>query len=271
MDRQPQRLVDSLPESDPLQRALRDAQNAVGDAQRVQALRARLGSLPSPSAPPTVGVSFSIGRWLVAGGLVVGGALGWRAVSQVAEAPPLVAPQVVMEPVAVAPIAVSPPDKAKSLAVVEVPATPVEVSNKPPASRRRKQVAPLDVSNVAQTPASKVQEPTTQDPKSELLLLQQAIRSLAQNPRGTMALLDEHLQRFQNGVFAQERESLRVDALRALGRIGDARAQAKGFLKAFPQSPQRLRLQRSLAESSMADHKSTPLRPLTSQNKEVLP
>jgi outer membrane protein assembly factor BamD (BamD/ComL family) len=45
-----------------------------------------------------------------------------------------------------------------------------------------------------------------------------------------------HERRFPNGRLAEEREALRVKALRGLGRADDARRAATEFRKQFPRS-----------------------------------
>jgi hypothetical protein len=62
----------------------------------------------------------------------------------------------------------------------------------------------------------------------------------------TLALVDELERRFPSGTFAQEREVLRIEALTRVGREDEARARARAFLSAHPESAHRPRLERLL-------------------------
>jgi hypothetical protein len=63
----------------------------------------------------------------------------------------------------------------------------------------------------------------------------QALR--AGDPAGALALLDEHARAFPDGVLAEERSAERVTTLCALGRLGEARAEAAHFLANHSESP----------------------------------
>jgi len=105
---------------------------------------------------------------------------------------------------------------------------------------------------------------------SEVRLLKRAQRSLELDPAGALGLLELHAASFPGGTFEQEREGLRVDALRQLGRLREARREAAWFLQRFPRSPQRLRMQR-LLENAAGDHKNAVPQAPTEHNQEVLP
>jgi hypothetical protein len=68
------------------------------------------------------------------------------------------------------------------------------------------------------------------------------------DPNSTLQLVDEQARRFPHGTFAQEREVLKIDALVALGRSGEARDRARAFLAQHPESAHRPRLERMLAQ-----------------------
>jgi hypothetical protein len=77
--------------------------------------------------------------------------------------------------------------------------------------------------------------------EAELALIQRA--RATSEPDATLALLRQHAERFPDGVFAAEREVLRVEQLCALGRPSEAEAIAASFLARRPQHPLRARIQ----------------------------
>ena len=74
--------------------------------------------------------------------------------------------------------------------------------------------------------------------RDESLLISGARSTLrAGNAASALQLLDHAASRFPQGVLVQEREALRIEALVALGRTGEARARAQAFITAYPNSP----------------------------------
>jgi hypothetical protein len=71
----------------------------------------------------------------------------------------------------------------------------------------------------------------------ELRLLTEAQRTLQSDPAKALGLCDEHAKRFPASRFAQERDTLAITALMALGRTADARKRADAFKVAYPDSP----------------------------------
>ena len=72
---------------------------------------------------------------------------------------------------------------------------------------------------------------------SELRLLQPARQAVsAGNFVSALGSITAHERRFPHGRLAEEREALRVKALRGLGRADDARRAAAEFRKQFPRS-----------------------------------
>ncbi|MEZ4443043.1 MAG: hypothetical protein R3B72_28365 [Polyangiaceae bacterium] len=65
---------------------------------------------------------------------------------------------------------------------------------------------------------------------AEAKLLTEARGTLATDPRGALALLDAHAQRFPAGRLAPERELVRLEVLIQLGRRDEARAHAEALL-----------------------------------------
>jgi hypothetical protein len=61
----------------------------------------------------------------------------------------------------------------------------------------------------------------------EASLLEAARAALSTDPSRVMALLDEHARTFPRAQLATERNVLRIEALRRLGRIDEARANTR--------------------------------------------
>ena len=53
----------------------------------------------------------------------------------------------------------------------------------------------------------------------------------------TLNAIDEHQSRFPTGQLAEERESLRVHVLFAIGRVEEAETRKSDFVRMFPRSP----------------------------------
>lgn len=85
--------------------------------------------------------------------------------------------------------------------------------------------------------ASAADAASSADSSDENVLLEQAWRALASDPRSTIGLLDRYESRFPAGNLSAEAGLLRVKALLALGADVDAAAAAEAFCRAHPQSP----------------------------------
>lgn len=72
---------------------------------------------------------------------------------------------------------------------------------------------------------------------AELSLLRRARAALPGAPQQALQLLAEHRRRFPAGHLAEERTLLRVQALCAAGQRDRARAAARSFARAYPDSP----------------------------------
>jgi hypothetical protein len=82
--------------------------------------------------------------------------------------------------------------------------------------------------------------------EAELALMKTA-RSSKDHQRA-LAALDRHRQEFATGVFAAEREVLRVEHLCALGRRSEAERVAAKFLASYPDDPLRSRVEPACAK-----------------------
>ena len=56
------------------------------------------------------------------------------------------------------------------------------------------------------------------------------------DPAQALVVAEEGHRMFPSGVFAQEREALAISALVRLGQHAEARARAKSFVAAYPES-----------------------------------
>jgi len=97
--------------------------------------------------------------------------------------------------------------------------------------------APSASRQVATLPES-MQAAISTNARDESLLVSGARSTLrAGNATTALQLIERAASRFPHGVLVQEREALRIEALVALGRIGEARARAQAFVSAYPKSP----------------------------------
>jgi hypothetical protein len=78
---------------------------------------------------------------------------------------------------------------------------------------------------------------------TEADLLGQAQAALAGDPRRALSLAESHQQRFPHGVLVQEREVIAIEALERLGRKSAAQARAARFLRVFPTSAHRSKIE----------------------------
>lgn len=95
----------------------------------------------------------------------------------------------------------------------------------------------------------------------ELALVTRAQDLLARSPAQALDVLAEHEREFASGMLVEEREVLRIDAERALGRVDSAAERARAFIARFPRSPQVPRLRTWLSTRSQQNdgaNKSAP-------------
>lgn len=172
----------------------------IGDRERIEAaLRARLGT---EALPPDV-VHAQGARWLRPGimlgtGIVVVGVASILTIFRAEEAP-LRAPTA--------------PVVEQQLAPEAPPPAPAPSPQSPPPERP---------SAPAQGPAAARPDPL----KQELALLTRAARNMNAGHAGkALAVLAEHERRFPHGALEEERHVAQAQALCALGRTSEARAQ----------------------------------------------
>jgi hypothetical protein len=232
---QPARWADHAPAS-PLVLALQHARSLRGSEARVTRLRGQLGTLAPQLAPPT-SAAFTAAhgaghvlRWLGLAGLVAVAAIAALSAAPAsqhtqpapaARALPASAPSMQAQPAAVSPVDTV-------TASIEAPDAPplaaAHATSRGKLKRPTQAAAPLDPAQVGP------------HAEAELALVLRAQRLLDTNPRAALEALSEHAAQFPHGVFAQERDSLSIDALRKLGSRTQAIAQARAFLQAYPRS-----------------------------------
>jgi hypothetical protein len=131
------------------------------------------------------------------------------------------------------------PEVFAAVAVTAAPRQPATVRHvRPPAPRDLLPTAPAPVANVAEPAGLEV----------ELELLSTAQGALQRHdPSQALDALDEHAARFPSGTLRPERMAGRALALCELGRLTEARLEARAFLEAFPTSPLAARVKQSCA------------------------
>lgn len=233
---------------------LRDARADVGTEDDVNALRTALAAQLWPQAPPPDGAgptgagavpgasSGTAGGTAAASGtafgikaglsalLVVAAAGTWLATRPPADPAPATGAHTETPPAHInpiknemraAPTAVfqpeSPPSTNGSGIIAIAPAAP---SSTPPPARPPHDAAP-----------------------SEPALLGQAQAALSRNAALALSLSEQHRAWYPRGMLVQEREVIAIEALQRLGRKAEASARAARFLKAFPASAHRSKIE----------------------------
>jgi hypothetical protein len=80
-------------------------------------------------------------------------------------------------------------------------------------------------------------------------------------PQVALTLLAEHAQRYSCGVLALERDTLRIDAERALGLHAQAEQHARELVDRYPSSPEAPALKQKLGDDANggSEHKIEPV------------
>lgn len=222
----------SLP--DELTRSLKlYAEQGPSVAQRERMASHLTASMAAGTSAPTVGALWP--RWGLACALCValGGllALLGAGAGRTREEPTAIvvakAPPTAHEPPAVPPAAA--PTIAREVAESESTAVP--------ARRRAARVV---------APPAPVTPATAVDPGAELRLLAPARQLMAVQPARALELVNEHALTFPQGVFAEERDALTIEALARTGQRDQAERAAQAFTKRYPRSSYRDRVLRAL-------------------------
>jgi hypothetical protein len=228
--------------SDAAQASLRaHAQHGPSAAARARMWSRLEAAALAPSAGPAVPPR--VRRWWIGAGLVGIAAL-WLALlppraplapppraaslpSRPAEIPARVAPA------RVAPARPAPPPAAAASAASEASDPPEPSPRTEPPATAGASVPPRARGTASRPPPAPLTAP---DPGAELALLTPARQLLAARPQRALELADEHARRFPQGVFAEERAFLRIEALLRLGQAAQAEHEARAFRRLHPRS-----------------------------------
>jgi hypothetical protein len=121
-----------------------------------------------------------------------------------------------------------------------VPATlPSAASPEPP---RAEETGELPAAGTPPPSSNGARRPTA-DSLSEADLLGQAQAALSSDPARALALSERHRSHFAHPLLTQEREVIAVEALGRLGRAGEAKARGERFLRLFPASAYRSKIE----------------------------
>jgi hypothetical protein len=121
-----------------------------------------------------------------------------------------------------------------------VPPAPVDNVSESASSAVTRAEAVEKRAPVAPRPAARLAE--------EVAILSQASAALhAGRPAAALKTLDEHWRKFPRGALGQERSSARIQALCALGRTNEARAELARLARTSPNSPHVARTRKACA------------------------
>ena len=276
--REPRRLREQQPDSE-LARALHEA-GTLGSERRInrawESMQLALGRVPADriadggrGGGKTSGGQLRGKGWVVISALVAVGAAYWMSRPQEPSPSPIQSQsQSPIQSQSPSPIPSQSPSPSPSpipspiatLTPIQIQ-TPIQIPTPTPTQIQTQTPIPHARSTRPHSRATADRAPQVND---ELALLTRAQDALARSPETALSLLAEHEQRFAHGLLVEEREVLRIDAERALGRADSAAERAQAFVTRFPRSPQRPRLQAWLSarshdqEPSAAPNKSQP-------------
>lgn len=241
------RWVDDPAASEALKLALREqGEEGPTPAQRAllfEQLAGRLEGAPHEASVPPLGRPL---RKLVLGsvGIVLLGSVAWWTVRTPSVSAPLPAPLSVRAGAPAAPAHVD--------QLVPPKPTPQERPPAPPApglDQVRPAVRPRPKRTIEAAPVA-----PRVDPALELSLLTSARRALLDQPQRALALTAEHERDYAQGLLAEEREVIAIEALLKLSRRSDAVRRAQRFVVRFPGSAQRVRLEQLLGPAAQSAH-----------------
>jgi hypothetical protein len=147
-------------------------------------------------------------------------------------------PAAVIEPSASLGTAAEPPSAAGLERIGEETSVP---GAEPPAPAGSQVAEPRDPRPPRNVVAARPLRGTAQKVE-EYRILRAARQSLGKSPERALALTAEHRRRFKDGMLAQEREAIAIDALARLGRKREAEARHDVLVREHPESPYRERL-----------------------------
>jgi hypothetical protein len=190
---------------------------------------ALLAALPSPSPSPTAnGASGEVmrsGSSLVRAAAWVAGAAGTGAIVAALAWPSTSTPETPAP-------TLSATSTASSSSVLPSPSFTA-----PPASAEMPPVVAPPRPTTGERVKPAVPAPSADTLAEESALIGRARSTLGSNPAASLSVVEEHARRHPSGELAPEREYLRLSALRRLGRIDEARTNARSYLVRYPSSP----------------------------------
>jgi hypothetical protein len=266
-DRDPVRWGD--PDSDApgeLAAAIRKLRTGRGSAQQVEALGRRLA--PQLGTPVVAGGVAAVSPWIkAAGALLLSAAIGFYALTRMAQT----------EPTAAAPPPAKPATAAEDTSPAPAIATPTPVPGTPsaqpvPEPVLQQQPRPRAASKPRATPATDTtaNAPAPSPvPERELVLLQRSQSALDRDPSAALSLAEQHARDYPHGVFAQEREILAIEALLKLKQRPAALTRAEQFLRHHPESPHSTRVRALLERSRLLAPATIEDRPAHSEDVPV--
>lgn len=204
-------------EGGPTGQLLQQARADLPSPEQLSALSARLEQSLGEAAQTTASATGSAGGGLGAklGGVLLllggGGGLLWWSSSQTESAQPIVAREAAVAPASVP----APPPRSEPVTEVTT-ATASAVSAGDVSDEQTRESG----SKVAAKPSPR---PT------EVAILEQARRALKSNPSRALALTRQHRNLYPQGMLAQEREVIAIEALKNLKRDQEAKARAGEF------------------------------------------
>lgn len=282
-DEDPVRLKDRGSASPELVRALRALGNS-SDAARLERVAQKLGATLAEGQPPMAASSTGLfGVKALVVGLVAAGiaALAWygssvrpptserRTPPVETQAPPQTPTAAVVTPSAPAalpetPAAPSPTAPAKPTSRHASSRTRASAPASTPASAEAASTAHASTPSANASPEAPAPAPAPRDeathepappqptaaepaapPPSEAALLFKARKAVASQPSAALRLLDQHAALYPDGLLAPEREVLRIETLRRLGRTAEADQRLRAFQTRYPDSIHLRRLQQS--------------------------
>jgi hypothetical protein len=158
-------------------------------------------------------------------GAAIGASLGLLTVGAAQILPAWIAPAPVVAPVTRASVPLRAAVRATARPEDEPPAPSASATPAPPAPRPSPRPAPP-----APEPAAADTAAPVDTLAQEAALLEKARSTLATSPADALALTQAHAAQFPAGKLGMERELLAIDALRRLGRTGEARTRAEALL-----------------------------------------
>jgi hypothetical protein len=274
-DSDPPRLRLSGSPGDPLVLALEEARLDLPSEEQLAEIASRLlpanGSGSGRDAPISIGRGRLRAKSLQAGAIALVLAMGAAAaVMMRAHLPFVSAPNVAPPPSPPAAAPTAPPEKAMRPRRTDVNAVAPTAEAPPPveASKPRSAIpaptahgAPASTHQTvrpsqADLPSSEVDGPPTAE--TEAALLDRAHQSLAADPSRALTLTEEHRRDYPSGALGQESDLIAIEALAALGRLGEAGDRAAHFRERYPRSAHLRRIDRLLGEPTGAPPPPTP-------------